>query len=79
MPLFASVGATLKREIAAGRFAQADFLSGERELSQMLDVHAPRSGTPSPGSSTKACSSTAMARAHSCGAIPRMSSSRCRA
>ncbi len=37
-PLFASVGATLKREIAAGRFAQADLLPGERELSQMLAV-----------------------------------------
>ena len=37
-PLFANVGAALKREIAAGRFAQADLLPGERELSQMLDV-----------------------------------------
>ena len=37
-PLFASVGAALKREIAAGRFAQADVLPGERELSEMLDV-----------------------------------------
>jgi GntR family transcriptional regulator len=37
-PLFASVGATLKREIAAGRFAQSDVLPGERELSQMLEV-----------------------------------------
>ena len=37
-PLFASVGAALKREIAAGRFAQADLLPGERELSEMLDV-----------------------------------------
>ncbi len=37
-PLFASVGAVLKREIAAGRFAQADVLPGERELSEMLDV-----------------------------------------
>ena len=37
-PLFISVGAALKREIAAGRFAQADLLPGERELSQMLDV-----------------------------------------
>ena len=36
--LFASVGAALKREIAAGRFAQADLLPGERELSEMLDV-----------------------------------------
>ena len=38
VPLFAGVGATLKREIAAGRFAQSDLLPGERELSQMLDV-----------------------------------------
>ena len=37
-PLFASVSAALKREIAAGRFVQADLLPGERELSQMLDV-----------------------------------------
>ncbi len=37
-PLFASVGAALKREIAAGRFAQADVLPGERELCEMLDV-----------------------------------------
>ncbi len=37
-PLFLSVGAALKREIAVGRFAQADLLPGERELSQMLDV-----------------------------------------
>src|ERR1700745_2535370 len=37
-PLFASVGTKLKREIAAGRFAQADLLPGERELSDMLDV-----------------------------------------
>ena len=37
-PLFASVSAALKREIAAGRFAQADVLPGERELSEMLDV-----------------------------------------
>jgi GntR family transcriptional regulator, N-acetylglucosamine utilization regulator len=37
-PLFASVGAKLKREIASGRFAKADFLPGERELSEMLDV-----------------------------------------
>ena len=36
--LFANVGAALKREIAAGRFAQADVLPGERELSEMLDV-----------------------------------------
>jgi len=36
--LFASVGAALKREIAAGRFAQSDLLPGERELSAMLDV-----------------------------------------
>ncbi len=38
MPLFASVGAALKREIADGRFVQADLLPGERELSEMLDV-----------------------------------------
>src|SRR5208282_6154630 len=37
-PLFVSVGAALKREIAAGRFAQADLLPGERELSQLLAV-----------------------------------------
>ena len=37
-PLFASVGAALKREISAGRFARADLLPGERELSEMLDV-----------------------------------------
>ena len=37
-PLFESVGAALKREIAAGRFAKADVLPGERELSQMLEV-----------------------------------------
>ena len=37
-PLFASVGVALKREIAAGRFAQSDLLPGERELSAMLDV-----------------------------------------
>ena len=37
-PLFATVGVALKREIAAGRFAEADLLPGERELSQMLDV-----------------------------------------
>ena len=36
--LFANVSAALKREIAAGRFAQADLLPGERELSEMLDV-----------------------------------------
>jgi len=38
MPLFESVGETLKREIASGRFAAADVLPGERELSEMLDV-----------------------------------------
>ena len=38
MPLFESVGETLKREIANGRFAAADVLPGERELSEMLDV-----------------------------------------
>jgi GntR family transcriptional regulator len=37
-PLFMSIGAALKREIAAGRFAQTDLLPGERELSLMLDV-----------------------------------------
>jgi GntR family transcriptional regulator len=37
-PLFASVGAALKREIAAGRFSQSDVLPGERELSQLLEV-----------------------------------------
>jgi len=37
-PLFEFVGATLKREIASGRFARADLLPGERELSQMLEV-----------------------------------------
>ncbi len=37
-PLFMSVGAALKREIALGRFAQADLLPGERELSEMLEV-----------------------------------------
>jgi GntR family transcriptional regulator len=38
MPLFVSIGAALKREIAVGRFAQGDLLPGERELSQMLEV-----------------------------------------
>ena len=37
-PLFESIGAALKREIAAGRFTQSDLLPGERELSQMLEV-----------------------------------------
>ncbi len=37
-PLFESVGAALKHEIASGRFARADLLPGERELSQMLEV-----------------------------------------
>ncbi len=37
-PLFETVGATLKREIASGRFAAVDLLPGERELSQMLEV-----------------------------------------
>ena len=32
-PLFEAVGAALKREIAAGRFADADVLPSERELS----------------------------------------------
>jgi GntR family transcriptional regulator len=36
--LFEAVGAALKREIASGRFAEADVLPGERELSEMLDV-----------------------------------------
>jgi GntR family transcriptional regulator len=38
IPLFESVGETLKRDIASGRFAAADLLPGERELSEMLDV-----------------------------------------
>ena len=38
MPLFESVGEALKREIASGRFAAADVLPGERELSEMMDV-----------------------------------------
>jgi GntR family transcriptional regulator len=37
-PLFEAVGATLKREIASGRFTGTDVLPGERELSEMLDV-----------------------------------------
>lgn len=37
-PLFESIGAVLKHEIAGGRFAQSDVLPGERELSQMLEV-----------------------------------------
>ena len=37
-PLFEAVGATLKREIASGRFASADVLPGERELSEILRV-----------------------------------------
>ena len=37
-PLFESVGAALRREIASGRFAQSDVLPGERELSQLLEV-----------------------------------------
>lgn len=37
-PLFASVGAALRREIASGRFAESDVLPGERELSQLLSV-----------------------------------------
>lgn len=36
--LVEAVGATLKQEIASGRFADADVLPGERELSEMLDV-----------------------------------------
>ena len=50
MPLFESVGEALKREIASGRFAAADVLPGERELSDMLDgvAHdlAPRDRRP---------------------------------
>lgn len=38
MPLFESIGEALKREIASGRFAGADVLPGERELSDLLDV-----------------------------------------
>jgi len=37
-PLVASVGETLKRQIASGRFANVDVLPGERELSQLLEV-----------------------------------------
>jgi GntR family transcriptional regulator len=37
-PLFEAIGATLKREIASGRFAGADVLPGERELSDILRV-----------------------------------------
>jgi GntR family transcriptional regulator, N-acetylglucosamine utilization regulator len=37
-PLFEAVGATLKREIASGRFAGADVLPGERELCEILRV-----------------------------------------
>lgn len=37
-PLFEAVGGRLRREIAAGRFAETDVLPGERELSEMLDV-----------------------------------------
>ncbi len=37
-PLFQAVGATLKRQIASGRFAGADVLPGERELSEILRV-----------------------------------------
>ena len=36
--LVEAVGAALKREIASGRFAEADVLPGERELSEILDV-----------------------------------------
>jgi GntR family transcriptional regulator len=38
MPLSEAVSVALKREIAAGRFAETDVLPGERELSEMLDV-----------------------------------------
>jgi GntR family transcriptional regulator len=38
LPLFESVGAALRQEIEAGRFAGADVLPGERELSEMLEV-----------------------------------------
>ena len=37
-PLFEAVGVTLKREIASGRFAGADVLPAERELSEILRV-----------------------------------------
>jgi GntR family transcriptional regulator len=37
-PLFEAVSAELKREIASGRFAAADLLPGERELSEILRV-----------------------------------------
>jgi GntR family transcriptional regulator len=37
-PLFENIGAVLRREIVAGRFAQSDVLPGERELSQALKV-----------------------------------------
>lgn len=37
-PLFESIGAILRREIVAGRFARSDVLPGERELSEMLEV-----------------------------------------
>ncbi|MGD0186104.1 MAG: GntR family transcriptional regulator [Roseiarcus sp.] len=37
-PLFEAVGATLKREIASGRFAGAVVLPGERELAEILHV-----------------------------------------
>ena len=37
-PLFADVSAALRREIASGRFAEADVLPGERELSEIMDV-----------------------------------------
>ena len=37
-PLFEAVGATLRREIASGRFALADVLPAERELCEILRV-----------------------------------------
>jgi GntR family transcriptional regulator len=36
--LYQTVGDTLKREIAVGRFADTEILPGERELSEVLDV-----------------------------------------
>jgi len=36
--LYASVGETLRREIAGGRFADTEILPGERELSTLLEV-----------------------------------------
>jgi len=36
--LYATVGETLRREIAGGRFADTEILPGERELSTLLNV-----------------------------------------